>query len=216
MIATTACASTTYTFTGSTYSLITNFTTCTTGPCANFTGAMSVSGSFTLAAALPANFSLQDITSRLVSYSFSDGLTTFTNSDPNVRINFFSVSTDGTGFISNANIELELWQTGSSPHVPGNRLAVLDLAGSTSTIVGAGTNNVGCLLLGTGSSGVADTCTSLVGDSSTSTAQANGGSWTGGGSSPPTSVPTLGEWGMIILTGLLSLFAWLRMRQATV
>src|SRR5215469_14332604 len=89
MVATSAWASTTYTYTGTNYTLITNFTSCTTGPCANFTGAMSVSGSFTLAAALPANFSLQDITPQLVSYSFSDGITTFANSDPNVRINFF-------------------------------------------------------------------------------------------------------------------------------
>jgi hypothetical protein len=205
-------AATTYTFTGTNYTIIVNFSSCGSGPCANYTNTMNVSGSFTVATALAANLSLQDITGQVTAYSFSDGINTYANTSANARIYSFQVSTDSTGHISNSNITLDLWQTGTAPFNTSNRLA--------STIVAPGsaqaTNNGGCVLLGGGSSGVADSCGAFTGNSSTSTA-AGGGSWSGGGAPPapapaPTGVPSLGEWGMIVLASLLGVVASRRLR----
>jgi hypothetical protein len=233
MMAAGSWAATTYTFTGSTYPLgvpgpgvggIANFTSCVVGPCASFTTAMRVSGSFTVAAALPANFGPSNIIAQVTSYSFSNGITTFTNTNPNSRIGSFVVATDGTGNISVASgdIYLQLWLTGSSPHSPGDRAADMDVGPGLSGSFTPTTNNQACSTVGTAGSGVTDTCTFFSArDSSTSFASNNGGSWTigpgggpgGPGAPAPTGVPALGEWGVILLGFLLAVVAWLRLRR---
>lgn len=199
-----ASASATYTFTGSNYSFTRPFTTCTAGPCANFTTSMRVGGSFTTASPLAPNLSLQSIASLVVAYSFSDGLSTYTSSDPNARIVGFDVATDATGQISNAALTLELWQTGSSPHQAGDRFAVLAILNSPN--VSAGADNAPCSAVGTSPSGAADSCTSVITDAATSIANATpGGTW-----SIALSVPALGKGGTIALAVLLMAAAWLQ------
>jgi hypothetical protein len=178
---------------------------------------MHVSGSFTLASALPPNFSgATDISSQITAYSFTDGINTYTNTDPNARIYQFNVATDATGLISVASILVEVFQSGSSPHSAGDRVATLNLNGPTINQAG---NNLTCTTVSSGAtgSGVADICQFSSTDSGSSTASATMGTYTGGGTGGggggPTPVPTLGEWGMIFLTFLLGVFAWLRLRR---
>jgi hypothetical protein len=224
MAATSAWASTTYTFSSSNYSTLTNFTSCVTGPCANYTAAMSLSGSFTIATALPPNFNVSppgaiDLTPQLISYSFSDGINTYANTNPNTRIYQFVVTTDSAGNINVSSILLELWQSGSLPHSVGDRVSLWNSNGPS---INVADNDLSCTSVGGGtSSGMTDVCLLAITDTSSSSARATQGSWTGGGTggggggggTPPTTVPTLGEWGMIILTGLLVGFAWLRLRR---
>lgn len=213
-------AATTYTFSSTAYNAPSNFTNCTTGPCSNYSTAMSITGSFTVASALGPNFSgATDISSQVTAYSFTDGVNTYTNTDPNARLYQFNVATDGSGNISVASLLVEKWQSGSSPHAVGNRVAVLNLNGPT---INQAENNLSCTVVGGGTgSGVTDLCVTATNDAASSIATASQGTWTGGGSSgnpggTPTPVPTLGEWGMICLAGLLVVFAGYRLRrQAT-
>ena len=201
-------ASATYTFTGSNYNQFGNFSTCSVGPCANFTTSMSPSGSFTIATALPANSIETDITSQLISYSFSDGLHTYTNGDPNVRIFAFEVGTDATGKIKDHFIYIELWQTGSSPHTAGNRFARIAITNINSSYASVVENDASCgVSVGTSTAGIADTCLNegATQDSSYSFAQDLTGIWTSSSSTtpPPPTVP-LPPTLILGVTGLLS------------
>jgi hypothetical protein len=200
---------TTYTFTSANYGAFGNYTSpCATGPCANYTSAMDITGSFTTASPLAANLASQDITSQVVSYSFFDGITTYTNTSPNARIYEFFVATGGSGQITTTAILLEIWQTGASPHAAGNRVALV--------VVGVGTtppeafNNFPCSTVGTSPfSGVSDACIAGTLDAATSTANASSGTWT---IAAPT-VPALGKPGILFLAALLVLCAWYSLRR---
>ena len=110
-------AAVTYTFTGPNYSLLTPFTSCTIGSCANFTTSMNVQGSFTTSVPLAANLTFQDISTQILSYSFTDGIDTFTNTDPNTRISFFTVSTDAFGRFTSYAAFIQVWVSGTSPRI---------------------------------------------------------------------------------------------------
>jgi hypothetical protein len=113
----------TYTYTGPAYSPpdLHNFTSCPpgTGNCGAYTTAMAQTGSFTTAAPLPSNLNSQDITAQLTSYSFSDGLTTYSSGDPQVTL--VSVSATTTGGVLDFSVHLVRWQT-PAPHVIGDHL----------------------------------------------------------------------------------------------
>lgn len=103
---------TTYYYTGQVFIQKTDHTTCTIGTCADYnTTTNKVTGSFTVNAPLAANLALSDISAAVTSYSFNDGINTFTSTDPKARIHYFSLSTDGSGQIVSALIFLEQWQT---------------------------------------------------------------------------------------------------------
>jgi len=215
LLASSGFAAATYTFSSSTYGTINNFTSCVTGPCATYTSAMTISGSFTVATALGPNFSgATDISSQVTAYSFTDGVNTYTNTDPNARLYQFNVATDGTGAISVASLLIERWQSGTSPHAVGDRFALINLNGPS---INQAENDLTCTTVGGGTgSGVADLCVLGNTDPSSSRASTTTGNWTGPGGvtpPPPTAVPTLGEWGMIFLTLLLGYFAWMRLRR---
>ena len=99
----------TYTFTGANY---TAAYLGNPGPTGTFTNAMRVTGSFTTAAPLPANMPLTPIGPGaspvlVTSWSFSDGLHTFTpaNSAPLYGLaTYFQVATDAAGQISDYTI----------------------------------------------------------------------------------------------------------------
>ena len=223
-LAATSWASATYTFASNPYVTPTNYTTCATGPCANYSATGTITGSFTVASALGPNFSgVNDITSKVTSFSFSDGINTYSSSDSAVRVYQFFVSTDATGAISAASILIERWQTGTSPHKVSDRVASFNLNGPDVNQV---FNNSVCTAVGGGTgSGVSDLCQSFNNDSSTSQASATFATWNGPSTTttPPTPTPTptaavatpsLGEWGMIFLVVALVGFGWKKLNRA--
>jgi len=77
----------TYNYVGLPYSTeiayLQNYTPpCMAGNCANYTSDMQVTGYINTAAPIPANQTNLDITSSITSFSLSDGVHTFANTDP--------------------------------------------------------------------------------------------------------------------------------------
>ena len=181
---------TTYTFTSPNYTSTIDFTTpCTAGNCQNYTTAMHVTGSFTTASPLAANLVGVDVRAQVTSFSFSDGINTFANTDPKVRFIGLQLSTDASGvpIASNTYIVFQQWESGSGPHTGGgvDRFNELFVDPNADDF-----NNRGCNTVGT-DSGVADSCLGPVpfdpnaSEASNSTA----GNWTvtGGGGPAPTT-----------------------------
>ena len=169
----------TYSYTGTTYDIIVNNTTCTIGNCpATYTAAMHVTGSFTTASPLAANLSNVDVSALVTSYSFTDGINTIANSDPNARIDDFHVSTNSSGaIVSTYSIVFDRWTTGTSPHGAGNRLNEISLSNANSDAE----NDEFCVIVSTTDS--ADACNAFGGDSNASSASSSTpGAWvmTGG------------------------------------
>jgi hypothetical protein len=81
-----------YSATVTPYASVNNFTAapCPVGQsCVNFTTSMTQSGSFTVAAPLAPNLTSVDIHASVLSYSFSDGVNTYSSIDPSSRLYFF-------------------------------------------------------------------------------------------------------------------------------
>lgn len=89
-----AMADTTYTYTGKDF----------TSAGSPFSTSDFVSGSFTISAPLADDLSLDDIAGDLVSYSFSDGVDTLTQTNSSTAV--FDVSTDTNGLITQWHITL--------------------------------------------------------------------------------------------------------------
>jgi hypothetical protein len=174
--------SATYSYTSPLFSAINDNTTCAVGTCATYTTAMRVTGSFTTPAPLPPNLTSANITSAVSSYSFDDGVNTIGSSDPDARIRFFNVTTDGSGAITDALIVVHQWTTGSNPHD--------DLADRLNEIVigpdSIGRNNGFC-----GPGGIvvsADVCSSFFSDTNSSFGGTpDDGTWTSPAPQPPTT-----------------------------
>ena len=148
-------SATTYTFTSPSYSFVIPFTPpCTVGTCVNYTTSMNVAGSFTTAAPLAANLLNTDVRGAITSYSFNDGLNTYSSSDPNVRLLAMELSTDASGvpIPTQTFIDIQQWTTGSTPHVVGNRFNEIFVDFNADDF-----NNSGCTSVGT-KSGLADAC----------------------------------------------------------
>lgn len=192
--------SSTYTVTSTgPYATITPVSNCTTGPtypCASFTAAMGVSGSFTVSAPLAANLSNTEIGGQISAYEFSSGLHTTSNTDPNSRLNSLRVTTDASGRITTINLmQAAQWLGAGSASNRFNFVAIT--ATSASSLY-----NSGCQTQGTGNSGVADTClNSVVADTSRSMAQSSPVALT---LVAPAAVPTMTEWAMILFGALLA------------
>jgi hypothetical protein len=208
-----ALAQTTYTYTAApNYNNFINFTPpCTIGPCANYTSGMHPTGSFTTAAPLGPNLSNVDIAAMITSFSFSDGINTYTS--PNGRIIDFHVYTDASGIPTNSTFfDLQTWNTGGPTHMSGDRFSIFSIDFSASV-----TNNDNCSTVGS-SGGTADTCISSGGDANTSTASnAGSGVWIIAGGPPPPAtnapVPTLSTWAMVALATLVTALGWLALRR---
>jgi hypothetical protein len=93
-----ALASAMYSYTGPNFGFIID----NNPPAGTFTNTMNVSGSFTIAAALSAGMGIGDISGSILSYSFFDGRTLFT--DANSSITLFSVGTDAGAAIDDWQI----------------------------------------------------------------------------------------------------------------
>jgi hypothetical protein len=172
----------TYTYTGSPFSQFTTFTTpCATGPCADYPAGAMVTGWFTTASPLPPGLPVTGI--YVTSYSFSDGLNTYSSADPNSRVHSFMVGTDASGDIGAVHLAFSVWKTGSAPHAPGDRVSFM---GTISGEVDAGLNNLRCDSVGLAY--VADTCLGLIDNPSLSAASGPHGVWSS------TVTPVVGLW----------------------
>jgi hypothetical protein len=212
----TVAQATTYSYTGTVLSVVTNFTApCAIAPCANYTGTSNVTGSLTTAAPLAANLPAgTNISALAASFSFTDGVNTISSSDPNTRRFFVLAGTDGTGNIVGADILLEIWETGTSPHSAGNRFSFFEFGGGT---LDRAYNNVPCATVGTSALSDLDTCIAAAGvDLSTSQATSAGGSgvWSFAAGPPVAAVgvPTLSEWALALLAALVALGAVMALR----
>ena len=190
-------SATVYTYTSTAnYSSKTDYASCGVGQnCQNFTLSMSVSGSFTLLSAIPANTTGYDVIqnfSNLSSYSFSDGITTY--NETNSVLYQFSVDTDSSGNIQTANILLE--------HFQSNPLWFDYVSlGSISY------HGLSCVVTGTNAANQT-ICTGASFNNGISTASGATGSWSV--TTPTTqAVPTLSEWTQMLL-GLMviSMLGW--------
>ena len=212
-----AWAATTYTYTSSNYINVIPFTSpCSAGTCANYTTSMHLAGSFSTATPLAANLSGADVRAQVTSFSFNDGINTYTSSDPNVRLLGLQLSTDSSGVPigSNTFLDIQQWTSGTVPHTAGNRFNAIFVNANPDDF-----NNVGCLVVGT-FNGVTDACTANAGDSNQSEGQAgSAGTWTVSGGPPPppgpgavTPVPTLGTLPLGALAALLVMVGWFTRR----
>jgi hypothetical protein len=190
----------TYIYQGNNYSTIIVGTTYSTS--------MHISGSFTTANPLPANLSSTDIGptgSNLVqSWSFNDGVNTYTPANSYIVQIGFTVTTDSSGNISQYSIGIF---SPLPPHALGDPISGIAVTSSDGVAAATGAP---CLDLSD------STCIA-----------ANGASATGGfaisvpgtfslAATSATPIPALTEWGMIILSSLLALgtvFTLRRQRQ---
>jgi hypothetical protein len=224
-LATAAQATAIYTFTGPNFypADTHDFTSpCAIGPCANYTSAMRVTGSFTTYSPLPANLPTgTNISALVIEFNFSDGINTYSSDDPNVWRDQIRASTDSTGNIKNTGsgdspVNLGIWLTGTTPHKAGDRVGTIQASYST-----AAGNNAPCTVVGTSPAGDSPACTASASDGSSSgtmTMPIPPGTWTKTVTpNPAVPTPTISEWNLILLATVLCLgaiWALRRRRQA--
>ncbi|WP_440114208.1 IPTL-CTERM sorting domain-containing protein [Acidovorax sp. BL-A-41-H1] len=204
--------STVYTATSGVYTMKTDFTVCGVGPCQNFTLAMSASGSFTTASPLANNLVGANVAASVTSFTFSDGINTYSSTNPAVRAYRFQVSTNASGAITSADVFVELWQSGTSPHAFGDRFALVRLTGTALAY-----NNDQCIVVGVSPAGAADSCSGDNADAGRSTASGGAVVWTRAVSgTTPQAIPTLSEWGLIISSALVGLAGFAALRRKSI
>jgi len=198
----------TYTYTGPTYNAadITNFSSCPggAGDCGAYTHAMAQGGSLTTIAPLSGNLNGADISALVTSFSFFDGLTTFASNDPQVTL--IGVEATTTGGVLQIIFNVQRWQT-PAPHLQGDHFdgMVTMNSGSIHNFVCTGgpqqnpQGQTRCQA-GAGIDGYASWVN-----------PAPGGTWAVTGLPPvaSTAVPTLGEWGLLLLASLMLGASWM-------
>lgn len=145
---------------------------CRVGTCTNYGGDTKVSGSFVTSNRLQPNLVGAEIYPNLLGYTFTDGVNTYSSSNPDGRVHSFLVWTSDTGAVITQSIWLVTWTSGPTPHKQGDRINSLTLRG---TFVSAH-NNDSCLALATSAgpnvnTGVSDTCAFVKPDASSSVAE---------------------------------------------
>jgi hypothetical protein len=203
--ATTYTATTTSNYTGKT-----DFTApCGVGPCQNFTLAMGPSGSFTTSSPLAANLANASVAASVTSFNFNDGLTTYVNTDSNVRVHRIRVTTNAAAVITAVEILIERWESGTSPHAVGDRFSYIFLPSTAR-------RNSECFSVGVSPAGVADSCTGENADASSSQASGATISWTSAAVATSTaSIPTMSEWGLLLMAGLMGMGGYFALRRRT-
>jgi hypothetical protein len=122
---------------------------------------------------------------------------------------FFSISTDASGNITGVGIVVSKWLSGTNgSHVVGDQFSYMFL-GSASF------NNLNCTGVALTFAGSADACVNENGGVGASFAQSPVAVvWSSAvTSNTPASIPTLSEWGLIIMSALLALGTLVVMRR---
>jgi len=205
----------TFTYTSGALDTATNFnhSTCALGSCADFNNTMHATGSITTTP-LPASQTSLDPSPYLTSFTFFDGVTTYSSADPNVRARW-TVDTDAFGNIASIYGNFQRWQAGSAPHGASDRFDNLTIFGPAHYY-----HNYDCNSVGTSAApqNVPDFCVGVTFDSNSSYGEYATANWMGGagpGAAAATSVPTLSEWGLMILSTLMAVLAVGLMRRRT-
>lgn len=197
-------AATTYSYTGAPITNVVPYTSpCTNGAnCQNYTAGTHITGSFTVATPLAANLTSQEIGSTITAYSFTDGISTYTNTDANSRKFRFQVTTNSSGQITASDVVLHQWQL-AAPHSVGSTAAGRFNFVAINTSSGAQHNRPCDGSIGTSASGDADDCTvsnNSAADTSAEDTSGAAGVWTNPAVS---SVPTLSEWALGLMATLI-------------
>lgn len=200
----------TYTFTGANYNAadINNFTSCPggSGNCGAYTTAMAQAGSFTTVNPLPDNLNNQDILALVTSFSFSDGLTVYDSNDAQVAL--LSINATTTGGALDISVTLQRWQA-PAPHLLGDHLD------SMRTTNSGRSHNAVCMSPQVHPLGYGYCGTESAGGvfSSWLQAAAPSGTWAVTGLPPAATnaVPTLGEWGLLLMASLMLGVGWMTM-----
>ena len=192
----------TYAATAGNYTVFTNFTApCGLGTCANYLNTMNASGTFTTAAPLPANLAAQPIRPLMTAFRFTDGLTIYDSSDPNVRVRRADVSTNASGSVTAADFLIQRWQTGGV-HGAGDRLDQVRVAnGATTGLHNLTCNTVVPVVIDP------DSCFSVNLDASTSRADGPGALFAVAvvAAVSVSAIPTLSTWALLVLAGVMAL-----------
>jgi hypothetical protein len=204
LMATTQVWAVTYIFTGSVYDTVLNYTSCTTAPslCTNFPPTARVRLTFSTSIPLNPNLAGDDITALVTAYVLTDGVNTYSSTDPDSRVYVpFSVTTDGNGQVTDIYLVVQRWLTGASPHTAADRFSYVILIGGT----GAARNNLGCNTVGISPSGTPDVCLVTSADSSESRGVfSTPGVW----SMVSASIPTLSPIALLLLASGIVASAW--------
>jgi hypothetical protein len=201
-----------YSFSAPAYTTTSNHTAADCSPviggCVTYTAGLSVSGSFTMATAIPASFS-GSVTP--TSWSFSNGVNTLSSSSPAARISI-TATTNGSGVLTSATLNANQWLDGlgsghasdaainnTSSNIRTNYVQIF------SNGTGSGISQSGCFTISP-----VDRCGGFLFDSYSSGGNFSGGTWT---TTIPAPVPTLSQWAMALLMGLLGVAGFLRLRR---
>ena len=173
--------------------------------CEAYTSAMTVAGQFTLSAPLAA--SLSATTLAPTAFSFSDGVNTYT--EAGAWVHRLMVWTDASGALTQFNLEVRKWLTGTPPHAVGDRLSTLYIDQS----LFSATHNAECSFIPVGQS--ADNCTLLTDWQFTHNASGALSGTFAAASAPmgPQPIPSLSVHGLAGLSALLAAAAGLRRRH---
>ena len=199
----------TYSFTGPAFTTFTSFTApCAAAPCANFTAAMRVQGTFTTAAPLAANLTNQSILALVTGFSFSDGLTTYAHTDPLVTLMNAAITTDGAGNPVSMTFIPIRWRA-AAPHAVNDRVDTLFVTPASSFAQA----NAQCAALSPPSG-----CAGLAADASTSRGEESAAvrpavSLLAPAAAGVAAVPTLGGISLLILAVLVSAAALVMARR---
>ena len=201
----------TYTYTGNPYdpAALHNFTApCGVGNCGSFTPAMFQSGWFTTLHPLPAGLGNANIASLVTGFEFSDGLTTYSSAAGDFLYSAYA-DTAANGAFINADLTFFHWDTAVVQHGRVNQMSLHGFVNhnydcDTVNVPGNGVCNVSN----------AGTSSSYVDDHPRTT-----GTWLVTGLPAPgagvNAVPTLSEWGVLLLAGLMAgIGGWLARQRA--
>lgn len=221
LTATPAAAQVVYYVTGAPYTAVANSTACPAGDCSTtYTTQQRLSGTVTFFGPLDPNLNVQtsDVGQMIDDFNLSDGQNTYRlmtpdgmNFTPNIVINAAAVSTNASGVIT--AFEFKIDRTNGTPFSvsavasPDVQTRVASIYFSSVHPLVLAQNNARCTLRGASStatqSGNLRGCQNSVPVASEGAANATSSAVTMSLTPPPAPVPTLSEWALILLGGLL-------------
>jgi len=203
----------TYTITStSNYTRQLDFTApCAGGVCTNFALTMGASGSFEVPLLAP-NLVNSNISASVTAYSFTDGINTYSSTDPDSRKFLFQVTTNASGILTSANILVEKWLTGTRPHTTADYFSYLQFSGSS---VPQAYHNDRYITVGV-SGGETDVCTVQASETTRSRGIGATVSYSGGGllaATTTAAIPTLSDYALLLLGALIAGVAGWQLRR---